>query len=154
MSALEDRFVIERASEYSVAPQYRPTVVESHLSKYVLEVDPLAFDPSRASFSYRSPGLGVIQNSTVELAFSIKVTTHQPITMVGQMGPQWQLLSREDTAHSGAHLRDQNQNTLALAPAPKLCFGSGDALQKAISSLQIVVNGAAISQVRQRVERL
>ena len=35
----EDRFVVERAAEYSVAPQYRPSVVESHLSKYVLEVD-------------------------------------------------------------------------------------------------------------------
>ena len=56
---MEDRFIIERPAEYSVAPQYRPTVVESHLSKYVLEVDALAFDKDRASFSYRSPGLGV-----------------------------------------------------------------------------------------------
>ena len=71
---MEDRFIIERPAEYSVAPQYRPTVVESHLSKYVLEVDALAFDKDRASFSYRSPGLGVIQNSTVELAFTIRVS--------------------------------------------------------------------------------
>ena len=67
-----DRFIIERPSEYSVQPQYRPTVVESHLSKYVLEIDPLAFDQDRASFSYRSPGLGTLQSSQVELSQSNK----------------------------------------------------------------------------------
>ena len=99
---MEDRFVVERAAEYSVAPQYRPSVVESHLSKYVLEVDPLAFDKDRASFSYRSPGLGVIQNSTVEIAFTIRVTTRSPINLVSMLGPQWQLGEHLDTAIAGA----------------------------------------------------
>lgn len=85
----EDRFLIERPAEYSISPQYRPSVVESHLSKYVLEVDPLSFDKDRCSFSYRSPGLGVIQNSTVELVFNVQVTSRMPITLVGQLGPQY-----------------------------------------------------------------
>ena len=83
---MEDRFIVERAAEYSVQPQYRPTVVESHLSKYVLEVDPLAFDKDRASFSYRSPGLGTLQSSKVELAFTIKITSKQQIGYVATMG--------------------------------------------------------------------
>ena len=89
---MEDRFVIERPSEYSVAPQYRPTVVESALGKYTLEVEPLSFDKDRCSFSYRSPGLGVIQNSTVELIFNVRVTSRMPITFMGQMGPQVNLV--------------------------------------------------------------
>ena len=88
--SLEDRFIVERPAEYSVAPTYRPIVTESALSKYTLEVDPLAFDKDRASFAYRSPGLGVIQNSTVELAFTISVTTRSKIGLVASMGPQWQ----------------------------------------------------------------
>ena len=86
--ALEDRFLVERPAEYSVAPTYRPVVTESCLSKYVLEVDPLSFDKDRCSFSWRSPGLGVIQNSTVELCFKVRVTSRLPITFLGQVGPQ------------------------------------------------------------------
>ena len=144
----EDRFVVERAAEYSVAPQYRPSVVESHLSKYVLEVDPLAFDKDRASFSYRSPGLGVIQNSTVEIAFTIRVTTRSVINLVSQLGPQWQLCESVATAAGGAVA--VSPASLRVLPATKIAFGSGDAMQKAISSMQIVVNGAAIAQTRQR----
>ena len=66
---MESRFVVERSAEYSATPTYRPSVVESHLNKYILEVDPLSFDKDRCSFSYRSPGLGVIQNSTLEFMF-------------------------------------------------------------------------------------
>ena len=84
---MEDRFVIVRPAEYSVAPVYRPEVVESHLSKYTLEVEPLSFDKDRCSFSYRSPGLGVLQNSTVELIFNVRVTSRMPVTLMGQMGP-------------------------------------------------------------------
>ena len=151
---MEDRFVVERSAEYSVAPQYRPTVVESHLSKYVLEVDPLAFDKDRASFSYRSPGLGVIQNSTVEIAFDLQIDSTLPITFVGQMGPQIQILQSSDTqSRSGRAANDgfdvRQASTRATASS-KIAFGSGDALQKCISSMQIVVNGAALSQVRNR----
>ena len=152
---MEDRFVVERAAEYSISPQYRPTVVESHLSKYVLEVDPLAFDKDRASFSYRSPGLGVIQNSTVEIAFDLRLTSRVPITYVGQMGPQIQILQNNATqelagqaANAAFDVRSL-QGTAAI-PSSKLAFGSGDAMQKCISSMQIVVNGAAIAQTRQR----
>ena len=145
---MEDRFIVERAAEYSVQPQYRPVVVESHLSKYVLEVDPVAFDESRASFSYRSPGLGVIQNSTVEIAFTIRVATRSKINLLAMMGPQWQLQELLDTAIAGAVA--VNPATLRVHPATCIRFGSGDAMQKAISSLQVVVNGSAVSQTRQR----
>ena len=125
---MEDRFVVERAAEYSVAPQYRPTVVESHLSKYVLEVDPLAFDKDRASFSYRSPGLGVIQNSTVELAFDLQIDSRVPITYVGQMGPQIQILQNNATqelvgqvGNAGFDIRAAN--TAAL-PSSKIALGA------------------------------
>ena len=151
---MEDRFVVERAAEYSVAPQYRPTVVESHLSKYVLEVDPLAFDKDRASFSYRSPGLGVIQNSTVEIAFDLQIDSTLPITFVGQMGPQIQILQSSDTqsrsGRGGNDAFDVRQASTRATASSKIAFGSGDALQKCISSMQIVVNGAALSQVRNR----
>ena len=144
-----DRFIVERAAEYSVSPQYRPTVVESHLLKYVLEVDPLAFDSDRASFSYRSPGLGTLQSSQVELAFTIKIESKQQIGFVSTMGPQLMMVNVQDAAGGAA------QYTAAFAasdigPSSKLAFGSGDALQKCISSLQIIVNGAAIAQSRQR----
>lgn len=151
---MEDRFVVERSAEYSVAPQYRPLVVESHLSKYVLEVDPLAFDKDRASFSYRSPGLGVIQNSTVELAFDLQIDSRVPITFVGQMGPQIQVLQSSDTqalaTQAGNDSFDPRQASTRATVSSKIAFGSGDALQKCISSMQIVVNGAALSQTRNR----
>ena len=149
---MESRFVIERPAEYSVAPTYRPTVVESALSKYVLEVAPLSFDKDRCSFSYRSPGLGVLQNSTLELVFSVRVTSRMPITMLGQLGPQVNLVQSASAAGAQAQLAGFTVNPAAsrVVCATKICFGSGDAMQKAISSLQIIVNGAAIAQTRQR----
>ena len=145
----EERFIIERPSEYSVQPQYRPTVVESHLSKYVLEIDPLAFDKDRASFSYRSPGLGTLQSSQVELAFTIEVKSKQQINYVGTMGPQVMMVNIQPAVGNQAAF-DPALNQSIIGPSCKLAFGSGDCLQKAIQSLQIVVNGAAISQTRQR----
>ena len=149
---MEDRFIVERPAEYSVAPQYRPTVVESCLSKYVLEVAPLSFDKDRCSFSYRSPGLGVLQNSTVELVFTVRVTSKMPITFVGQMGPQVNLVQAASAAGAQGQGAGFNPNPAAshTACASKICFGSGDAMQKSISSLQIIVNGAALAQTRQR----
>jgi hypothetical protein len=137
------QYLVVRPSEYDVAPTYRPSVVESHLSKYVLEVDPLSFDKNRASFSYRSPGLGTLQKSTVEIAFTLRIGSRLPINFVANMGANLQIVanSQNFNAHGNA--------TLAGA-TPKIAFGSGDAMQGAISSLQIVVNGASISQVRQR----
>lgn len=148
MSGVEDRYVITRPAEYSVAPQYRPQVVESHLSKYVLEVDPIAFDTDRASFSYRSPGLGTLQNATVELAFSIRVTARRAINYVANMGPQIQLVDISNQTGAGASSADCA--TMATGSACKLAFGSGDAMQKGISSIQIIVNGAPLAQSRQR----
>ena len=145
----EERFIIERAAEYSVQPQYRPTVVESHLSKYVLEVDPLAFDKDRASFSYRSPGLGTLQSSQVELCFTIKIESKQQIGYVSTMGPQIMMVNSQ-AATGGAAQYTAALGTSVQGPSCKLAFGSGDCLQKCISSLQVVVNGAAISQTRQR----
>ena len=55
----------------------------------------------RCSFSYRSPGLGVIQNSTVELIFNVRVTSSMPITLMGQMGPQVNLV-QVATAQGGS----------------------------------------------------
>ena len=146
---MESRFIVERAAEYSVQPQYKPTVVESHLSKYVLEVDPLAFDQDRASFSYRSPGLGTLQSSQVELAFTIKIESKQQIGYVSTMGPQLMMVNGQNAA-GGAAGYTANIATSDVGPSCKLAFGSGDCLQKSISSLQVIVNGAAIAQSRQR----
>ena len=148
----ENRFVIERPAEYSVQPQYRPSVVESHLNKYVLEVAPLSFDKDRCSFSYRSPGLGVIQNSTVELCFNVRVKSRLPITMMGQLGPQIKINQVVEatggrTAAQGFHPDPAQSRPVA---STKIAFGSGDAMQKAIMSVNYVVNGAALSQNRQR----
>ena len=149
---MEDRFVVQRPAEYSIQPQYRPTVVESALSKYTLEVAPLSFDADRCSFSYRSPGLGVIQNSTIELCFKVRVTSRMPITLMGQMGPQVNILQSASSAGGQAQAAGFTVNpaTSNVVGATKICFGSGDAMQKAISSLQIIVNGAALAQTRQR----
>ena len=147
---MESRFIVERAAEYSVQPQYRPTVVESHLSKYVLEVDPLAFDQDRASFSYRSPGLGTLQSSQVELAFTIKIESKQQIGYVSTMGPQLMLVNRQAAVGGTAGGYTNAMATSHIGPSCKLAFGSGDCIQKCIASLQIIVNGAAIAQSRQR----
>ena len=145
----EDRFIVERSAEYSVQPQYRPTVVESHLSKYVLEIDPLAFDEDRASFSYRSPGLGTLQSSQVELAFTIKIESKQQIGYVSTMGPQLMMVNAQAATGNQAQYAAA-MGTSVIGPSCKLAFGSGDCLQKSISSLQVIVNGAAIAQSRQR----
>ena len=111
-----------------------------------------------ASFSYRSPGLGVFQNSTVELSFDLRIESALPITYIGQMGPQLQILQSGVTiellgqdpagANTGFGVRPRQDS--AMIPSSKIAFGSGDAMQKCISSTQIVVNGAAIAQTRQR----
>ena len=145
----DERFIIERPAEYTVAPTYRPVVVESHLNKYVKVIDPLSFSADRCSFSWRSPGLGVIQNSTVELSFTILVETEgQAINYVAQMGPQLSLIEIQN-ADQGSAFAPNGANAVAGASC-KLAFGSGDAMQKSIESIQIVVNGVALQQTRQR----
>jgi len=72
--------------------------------------------------------------------------------MLGQLGPQVNLVQEASAAGAQAQVAGFTVDPAAskVACATKICFGSGDAMQKAISSLQIIVNGAAIAQTRQR----
>lgn len=146
---MEDSYIINVPAEYRISPQYKPSLSESHLNKYILEVDPLSFDENRASFAYKSPGLGVVQSPNVAMEFSLLIKSGRPISMLAQLGPQLQILDASPGA-SGVYVKAGNAATVQPTSGAKIAFASGDALQGAITSVQIICNGSALNQYRQR----
>ena len=146
--AQEASVKVLRPREYDSFPTFEPTLVESCLNRFKLVVDPLYFDAQRASFSWKAPGNGLVcsNNAFIEMSFDVQATG--AIDIKSMSGP----LSREDNdidiaAAIGADLSGAAETSQAR-DGMKLCFGAGDAFAGAISSVQLVANGAVLSNTR------
>ena len=137
---------VERQREYRVSPQWKANVVESCVNRYRMKIDPLSFSTERASFSWRSPGVGVIMspNAFLECSFTVSAPTQQDLKTM--LAPTYQLLDTSNQATGG------DVNSVPLAGyGSKICFGSGDAFGRAITNYQLVVNGASLNNARQNL---
>ena len=142
------RVSVFRPVDLQMGPTSQPEVSESALARYRLKIDPLSFDEQRASFQCRAPGLSVVcsSNAFLEVSFKIKAParwTYQ--TAVSALFGNVTIQNIEAPGAAGA----AEANPVA-AYNPKIAFGGGDAFAGALSNVQIVVNGAALSNSRQR----
>ena len=141
------RVSVFRPVEYQMGPSAQPEVSESCLNRYRMQIDPQFFDEQRASFQLRAPGLGVVcsNNMFIEASFTIRAPARWNFATASQalFAPQ----PRQDIEAPG---NDAAAEVLTLAYSPKICFGGGDAMAGALSNVQLVCNGAALSNSRQR----
>ena len=112
---------VERQREYRVSPQWKANVVESCVNRYRMKIEPLSFSTERASFSWRSPGVGVIMspNAFLECSFTVSAPTQQDLKTM--LSPTFQLIDSADQSLDG--------NTASIPEAgygAKICFGSGE----------------------------
>ena len=134
-----------RPDEYRLSPQWKVEVVSSCLQKYRMVVDPLSFDTTRASFSLRSPGQGVILSPQIYIEARWKIDFPGHCLPSQMHGAVYQPV---EIANSTADDAVRANETYLMGYAPKVCFSSGDGFGKAISNIQITINGASISNSR------
>ena len=87
---------VERQREYRVSPQWKANVVESCVNRYRMKISPLSFSTERASFSWRSPGVGVIMSPNVFLECRFKVVASSQQTLEAMLSPTFGALSDID----------------------------------------------------------
>ena len=135
-----------RPDEYRLSPEFKTELVSSALQKYRMVVDPLSFDETRASFSLRAPGQGVIlSNSSVYIECRWLVKVPGLCEFDTMMGATLQPVSVQAvTAQDAARANE----TYRMGYAAKVAFSQGDGFGKSISNIQISVNGASISNSR------
>ena len=141
------RVSVFRPVEYQMGPSAQPEVSESCLNRYRMKIDPQFFDEQRASFQLRAPGLGVVcsNNMFIEASFTIQAPSRWTFSTASQalVSP----INRNNIEAVGAAGAAE---VIVLGYAPKLAFGGGDAVAGALSNVQLVCNGAALSNSRQR----
>ena len=142
------RVVVFRPPEYTMGPQAQPEVSESCLNRYRMVVSPLSFDEQRASFQLRAPGLGVVCSSNLFIESTWEISCPGRYNMASAMSA---LVGNFDAKPIEDEGVDGNVAE-AAAPgyAPKICFGGGDAVVGAANNIMLVVNGASLSNSRQR----
>ena len=75
-----ERVQVYRPPEYTIGPTFKGELQESAVQRVRLELDALSFDEQRASFSYRAPGLGLVQSNRVFMECSLKKFLDIPLT--------------------------------------------------------------------------
>ena len=146
----EARAKIVRPREYDSTPEYEPTVVESCLNRFKMVIDPLFFDSQRASFSWKAPGNALVCSNNAFIEASFKITTHGRVDYSTQSGPTLQLAEARGATLEDAHSAGGALATVLVRDIDKLAFASGDGFSQALSSIQLVVNGAVLSNTRQK----
>ena len=126
---------------FDLGPSYKSEFGESEIGRFQMKVDPLSADERRMSFSWRSPGLGLIASPTIYIDTSWNITAPATMTFAACTGPMVQQIDASDSNAVGAEAH-------RVGFAPKICFSGGDAFKKGISNLQISVNGSTISNSR------
>jgi len=134
-------YVINRPIEYNVG-RYTPGLTESAVNIFHQEVEPTDFNENRCSFQFKSPGLNTLLSSAVFLEFDLEIKTPSKLYDYA-------------SARSANFSMVQKGAALGGAPADSICgatptiaFGEGNCLSAAMQSYQLVVNGAALQQVR------
>ena len=142
------RVSVFRPVAYQMGPTASAEVVESCLNRYRMKIAPLSFDEQRASFQVRAPGLGVVLSNNLFMECSWKIRCPSRYNYASVRAA---LVGRHDNKGIEAVAATGAAAEVAvIGYSPKLCFGSGDAVISACSNIQLVINGAAISNSRQR----
>ena len=142
------RVSVFRPTEYQMGPSASAEVVESCLNRYRMKIQPLSFDEQRASWQIRAPGLGVVLSNNLFMECSWKIRCPSRYNYASVMSA---LVGNFDGKNIEAiHTTGAIAEVAVVGYASKLVFGSGDAVIGAASNIQLVINGAAISNSRQR----
>lgn len=146
-----------RPCEYDSFPVYEPAISESCLNRFKMVIDPLYMDRQRASWSFKAPGNSLLASHNAFIEASFKITTHVPAGEGGnrgrrvdyrtQTGPTVQMGNRLAVEASGAV--GAVENTVTCQQMAKLAFASGCGFSQALTNVQLVVNGASLSNSRQ-----
>ena len=142
-----ERVSVFRPPEYNIRPLWKAEVTESMINRYRMKVDALSYSEQRLSFSFRSPGVGVLLSSNVFCEMQFDVSFPGRSNFKTQMGPVIQRLNPTDILASGANAVAQ-PGAKVLGFAPKLCYSDGDAFGSCMTNYQVVVNGASLSNAR------
>ena len=141
-----DSVSVYRPDAYRLQPSWKVEVVESATQVFRMVSDPLHMDEQRASFPVRAPGQGVLLQPQVFLEARFQIQTPGRCTYDQVMGP---ILQAFDTRAITAVNAARANETYKVGYTPKVCFSQGDAMGKSMSSYQITINGASISNSRQ-----
>ena len=82
-----ERVQVFRPPEHTIGPLFKGELQESAIQRVRLELDALSFDEQRASFSYRNPGLGLVQSNRVFMDCSWLVKAPGKFDFRTQSGP-------------------------------------------------------------------
>ena len=146
-----------RPSEYSVTPTFTQVVAESCTNRYRMKVDALSADAQRMSFSWKAPGLSLLLSpqAFIECQFDVQIADN----VVGFRAQTGTVLQRKVGVQNNDGAAQQAAGTAFMAAAAGvntrlddqalIAFGQGDCFSQALTSYQLVFNGAAMSQVRQ-----
>lgn len=146
---VEPSVKVLRPREYSSTPTYEPTVVESCLNRLKMVIDPLYFDSQRASFSWKAPGNALLCSNNAFIEASFKITSTERIDYRTQSGSTVAVSGTAGARIVASGAAGAVENAPAVRQMDKLAFGSGDAFAQAVSSVQLVINGAVLSNTRQ-----
>ena len=146
MQSESDIVNVVRPDEHRLSPGYRVGISESAVQIFRMKTEALHFDTGRASFVVKSPGLGVLMQSRVILDFSVDITA--PFLMSYDQAVQ-AVVGCRDKKDPGDGTKEDLDCSMGVTP--KLCFSGGDAFGKAISSMTVTVNGAAVSNHNQNL---
>ena len=141
------RVNVYRPPEYFIGPEAQPEIAESMLNRYRMVVQPLFFDEQRCSFQLRAPGLGVLCSRNMFIEASFKIRCPGRLNFATSKSAIAGIF--DNTAIENVNAAGVNE-TQRMGYGAKICFGGGDAITGAVSNIQLVVNGAAISNSRQR----
>ena len=140
---------VYRPDEFRFAPSYSVEMAESAVQIFKQKTDALHADEQRMSFSIKSPGVGVICSPQLILQMDWEIKAPGALDYRQALGPIFQ---PEDTrALTNVAARETGAGNHTMGYTPKICFGEGDAVFNQLSSYQLVVNGAAVSNHSQNL---
>ena len=137
---------IFRPDEYKVTPTMEDSFSESCVNRFRLKIDALSASAQRMSFAWKAPGLGLLQSPQAYISMDFKiVSTAARVGFRDLTGPLFQRGNRENVGGGGAYAGANDKHAV---PVPIVCLAEGDAIGQALTSYQLVFNGATLSQVR------
>jgi len=132
-------YVISRPIEFNIG-RYTPGLTESNVNLFHQEVQPTDFNADRCSFQFKSPGLNTLLSSAVYLEFDLQITVNSKYwDYESARAPNFSMV-RGALGHAAG--------SAICGATPTICFGEGNVLAAAMQSYQLVINGAALQNVR------
>ena len=140
---------VYRPPSFRFAPSYSVEMTESAVQIFDQVTDALHADESRMSFSIKSPGVGVICSPQMFLQMDWEIKCPGALDYRQAIGPIYQPYDVRDL--DDAEQKEQADGSHALGYTPKIAFGEGDCVFNQLSSYNLVVNGASVSNHSQNL---